>query len=68
MTNSELLRQVIDDSGLKRYYLANQLGLTYPGLLKKINNESEFKASEITAICEILGINNSLREKIFFAG
>lgn len=68
MTNTKLIKKTIKESGLKRYALAEQMGLTYQGLLNKINNVSEFKASEIKKIAEILNIDNELRERIFFEG
>ena len=69
MTNTNLLIQKINDSGYKRSYIAKAIGLksTY-GLSKKINNETEFKASEINALCEILKIDSAEeKEAIFFA-
>ena len=34
---------------------------------KKINNEQEFKVSEVNALCELLNIKDlELKEKIFF--
>ena len=68
MTNTELLNETIKESCLKRYALAEQMDLTYQGLLNKINNVSEFKASEIKKLSEILGIDHELRERIFFEG
>ena len=69
MTNTELLKDKIEQSGYKKSYIAKAIGLksTY-GLSLKINNETEFKASEINALCELLKID-SLEEKqrIFFA-
>lgn len=69
MTNTELLKDKIEQSGYKKSYIAKAIGLksTY-GLSMKINNETEFKASEINALCELLKID-SLEEKqrIFFA-
>ena len=50
MTNTTLLRQKIDESGYKLQFLAEKCGLTYYGLMKKVNNETEFKASEIKAV------------------
>ncbi len=47
MTNTELLRKRIDQSGYKMSFIAQKLKLSYQGLLNKINNKSEFKASEI---------------------
>ena len=44
MTNTALLREKIDESGYKIRFVAKKIGITYQGFLKKINNESEFKA------------------------
>lgn len=67
MTNTKLLRKYINASGYKLQYIAKQLDITYAGLLKKINNETEFKASEIQILCDLLNINVEDRENIFFA-
>lgn len=69
MTNTELLEAVIEKSGYKKSYLAKAIGLKSAyGLARKINNESEFKASEINALCNILKIDDlEERERIFFA-
>lgn len=68
MTNTKLLLEWIDKSGYKRSYIAAQLGLSTFGLQRKIENASEFKPSEINALCKLLKIN-TLREKerVFFA-
>lgn len=68
MTDTELLMEYIKNSGLKLIYIAECLGLSRFGLAKKINNETEFKASEIEKMCEILHIDSmEERKKIFFA-
>ncbi len=67
MTNTKLLRSYIGKSGYKLVFIAKQLDITYAGLLKKINNETEFKASEIQILCDLLNISLEDREKIFFA-
>lgn len=66
MTNTKLLREKIDLSGYKLRFIAQKLGITYASLLNKINNESEFKASEIMGLCSLLGLTNEDRELIFF--
>lgn len=53
MTNTALLREKIDESGYKLRFVAKKIGITYQGFLKKINNESEFKASEIQGLKEL---------------
>ena len=67
MTKSKMLNEIIDKSGIKRGYIAQQMGLSRFGLLKKINGENEFKANEIQKMCNILEITNlEKKEEIFF--
>ena len=67
MTDTEALKELIASKGLKLKYVAQYLGLSSYGLSTKINNEREFKTSEVAALCELLEIK-SLKEKeaIFF--
>lgn len=68
MVNTQYLEKMIDDTGIKKAYLASELGITRQSLRKKIINENDFTAREIKLLCEILKIS-SLKEKeaIFFA-
>ena len=66
MNNSERLKEIINSSGYKIVYLANGIGLTYQGFVNKINDISRFKAYEIGKICELLKINDTTRNEIFF--
>lgn len=66
MTNEELLRQKIEESGLKIYFIAKQTGISYQALLNKMRNEREFKVSEIQKLSEILNLSAEEREHIFF--
>lgn len=67
MTNTSLLEQYIEKSGYKKAFIAKQLGLTAYGFALKINNKSEFKASEMTILCNLLKINAKDKDAIFFA-
>jgi hypothetical protein len=68
MTNTTLLEKKIDELGLKRSYIAKELGLSTYGLSLKIKNVNEFKASEIDKLCIILGITDwEEKDAIFFA-
>lgn len=67
MTDTERLRSAIERSGLKYKYIASELHLTPYGLQKKINNESEFKASELYTLSGLLGLSDAERSAIFFA-
>lgn len=66
MTNTKLLRNKIDESGYKLRFIAKQLGITYQGFLNKINNESEFKVSEVQILFELLHLTELERDAIFF--
>ena len=67
MTDSEALNKVIENSGLKLTFIARALKLSREGFYKELNNQTEFKASEIVKMQEILNLSNEQRDKIFFA-
>lgn len=67
MTNTKLLRDTVKKSGLKYKYIAETIGLTPFGLQKKIENDNEFKASEIKMLCCVLDLSVQEKEEIFFA-
>ena len=68
MTNTELLKEKIKLSGYKRSFIAQQLGISTYCLAQKIDNKTEFKASEINALCGLLHIvSPEEKEAIFFA-
>ena len=68
MTNTKLLMDYVKKSGLKLGYIAEQMELSRYGLSKKINNDTEFKASEIEKLCNLLHITSMEdRSRIFFA-
>ena len=67
-TNTELLEDIIQKSGYKKQYLAEKIGLTPAGFYNCINNRAEFRAGQINALCELLGITDlTQKENIFFA-
>lgn len=68
MTDTQKLKKIIQDSGLKQEYIATQLGLSSYGFARKRDNLSEFTASEIEKLCDLLGIKSwKDRAIIFFA-
>ena len=67
MTNTLLLEERIKKSGYKKGFIAQEIGLSTYALSLKINNEYEFKASEINGLCNLLGIDTNDRMAIFFA-
>ncbi len=68
MTNTLELEIAIKRAGLTRKEIADKLGISLMGLYKKINNITEFKASEISKLTELLKIDDFReKEQIFFA-
>ena len=65
MTDTKELEIAITRAGLTKREIAKRLGLSEMGLYKKINNITEFKASEIKALAEMLEITDI--DAIFFA-
>lgn len=66
MTNTSALRQKIEQSGLKYRFVAEMLGITPYGLQKKIENVTEFKASEISKLSKLLKLSAAEMTEIFF--
>ena len=62
MVDTQKLCKRIDESGLKKYYIASKVSLTTYGLQKKINNQTQFKSNEIEELWVILK-NKTLEEK-----
>lgn len=67
MTNKLELELQIKRCGITKRELAQRLGISEMALSNKINNESEFKASEIVILEKELNMSKKQRELIFFA-
>ena len=66
MTDSKALRAAIIVAGYKIPQLAELLGISVQSLYNKINNRTEFLASEIDILCEVLHLTLEQRMSIFF--
>lgn len=68
MTDTELLKKAIRDSGIKVIRLMEASNIkAYATFRSKMNNQSEFTASEIKAICAALKFTAADRDRVFFA-
>ena len=67
MTDTKALEEAIAASGIMKKFICQRLGLTFQGLAEKVKGNSEFKASEIKLMQEILHLTNAERDRIFFA-
>lgn len=67
MTDTDLLRSIIESSGYRLAFLAEKLGMSRYSLQKKICNQSDFKACEIKVLCDLLAIDAETAKLVFFA-
>ena len=67
MTDTTKLKQMIESSGLKKVFIAEQLGLSYQGYLKKENGINDFTSSEIRTMKDILHLTDKEVTQIFLS-
>ena len=68
MTDTLEFELAIKRAGLTKREIAKNLGLSEMGLYQKINNITEFKASEIAKLYDLLKLSNlEQQQRIFFA-
>ena len=67
MTDTAKLRQPIRDAGYRLGYVAEVLGISQYTLQKKLDNDSEFKISEVDALAKLLGLTPTEKNALFFA-
>ena len=65
MTDTLELEFAIKRVGLTRKEIALKLGISQMGLFNKINNITEFKASEIDKLADLLNLDVKKRDRIF---
>ena len=67
MTDTLKLRQRIKEAGYRLGYVAEVLGISQYTLQKKLDNDSEFKISEVDALSKLLGLTPQEKNALFFA-
>lgn len=67
MTDTELLRKKIDDSGMTIVAISKKTGIKRETLYNKLSGKSEFTASEMVALSNVLQLGMEDRDRIFFA-
>lgn len=67
MVDLALLNKTIDESGLKRSFIAQKLDLSRQGFSRKTSGHSEFTGGEIQELSKILSLSQMKRDRIFFA-
>lgn len=67
MTDTLELELAIKRAGFTKKEIADKLGISPMGLYQKINNVTEFKASEIALLYKLLNLKSfEEQQKIFF--
>ena len=66
MTDTMWLRTCIERKGVKLGYVANVLGISSATLRYKLNNERDFKLSEVDKLCSLLQLTRDQRDQCFF--
>ena len=66
MTNLKKLNKIIENRGLKKNHIAEQIGITPSTLTFRLNDESAFRVSEAVKLGEVLGLSPSEKIAIFF--
>ena len=66
MTDTIWLLACMKNKGIKLCYVAQTLGITSSTLRSKLNNEREFKVSEVEKLANLLGLTRDQRDRYFF--
>ena len=67
VVNSNKLKKAINRKGLKIRYIAEKLGISHEAMYNKVKGKTEFKASEISALIDLLDLTANDVFEIFFA-
>lgn len=67
MFSPENMESAIQESGIKYSAIARKLNIAESSFRNKRKGITEFTQTEISAFCELLGLSDETRNKIFFA-
>lgn len=67
MTDVKLLEAKIRKSGLKKSYIADQIGVSKSTFYAQMRGKTEFKVSQVDTISRLLGLDEATVRAIFFA-
>ena len=67
MTDTVALRNRIKASGYRLGYIAERLGISTYTLQRKIDNNSEFRVSEVDSMSKLLNMTPAEKDAYFFA-
>ena len=67
MTDYELLKEKIRDSGMTMIAISSKSGILRETLYNRLNGKGDFTASEMMSLAKVLNLTNAERDAIFFA-
>lgn len=67
MTDFELLKNKIAESGMTMVAIAEKTGISRETIYNRFKGVGEFTASEMVALSDVLRLTNRERDRIFFA-
>ena len=67
MTDHVKLQEIVKNSGLKKSFIAEKMGITYQGYIKKESGKSQFLANEIAVLKDLLRLTNKEVTDIFLS-
>lgn len=67
MTDIEMLKTAMADSGMTMVSISEKAGIKRETLYNRLNGIGEFTASEIVGLSDALHLKNADRNRIFFA-
>lgn len=67
MVDLKTLNKTIDQSGMKLSAISDKMGVTRTTLYNKVSGRTEFNASEIETLANVLHLSEKDRNSIFFA-
>lgn len=67
MTDFDLLKEKIRDSGMTMVAISKKSGILRETLYNRLKGVGDFTAVEMMALSETLGLTNEEKEAIFFA-
>ena len=67
MSDIELLKERISDSGMTMVSVAKKAGISRVTLYNRLNGKGEFIAPEIVGLTKALNLSKTDRENIFFS-
>lgn len=67
MTNTAELERVITESGLRKNYICERLGISVQAFRLKVTNRCAFRQNEIAGLKKLLNLTEAQINDIFFA-